>query len=86
MTTVITKMYVPDYERWAQQFEAGAESRKAFGIVILAHGHDASDANIAIVIAQMEADKVREINENPILQENLRKEGIKQLELTVIEG
>jgi hypothetical protein len=86
MTTVISKLRVPDYERWAEQFEAGAKSREDFGVEILSYGHDASDHNIAIVILRVESEaKGRQLLENPILQKNLQDEGIKQLEITLIE-
>ncbi len=86
MITVISKLRVPDYERWAEQFEAGAKSREDFGVEVLSYGHDASDHNIAIVILRVESEaKGKQLLENPILQKNLKDEGIKQLEVTLIE-
>jgi len=86
MMTVISKLRVPDYERWAEQFVAGAKSREAFGVEVLSYGRDVSDHNIAIVILRVESEaKGRQLLENPILQKNLEDEGIKQLEITLIE-
>ena len=86
MTTVISKLRVPDYERWANQFEVGTKSREDFGIEVLSYGHDASDRDVAIVILRVESEaKGRQLLENPILQKNLQDEGIKQLEITLIE-
>ncbi|MDR3511161.1 MAG: hypothetical protein P4L73_05985 [Caulobacteraceae bacterium] len=86
MTTVISKLQVPDYGRWAEQFEAGAKSREDFGVEVLSYGYDASDHNIAIVILRVENEaKGEQLLENPILQKNLQDEGIKVLEVTVIE-
>jgi hypothetical protein len=86
MTTVISKMRVPDYGKWAEQFESGAKSREAFGVNVLCYGHDVSDKNIAIVIVQVEsAARFEEMIANPVLQSNLKKEGIEQLEVIVVE-
>lgn len=86
MTTIISKLRVPDYGRWAGQFQAGAKSREDFGVEVLAYGHDKSDHHIAIVILRVESEaKGRFLLENPTLQKNLKDEGITQLEITIIE-
>ena len=86
MITIISKLRVPDYARWAGQFQAGAKSREDFGVEVLAYGHDESDHHVAIVILRVESEsKGRLLLENPILQKNLKDEGITQLEITIIE-
>ena len=86
MITIISKLRVPDYCRWAAQFEAGAKSREDFGVEVLAYGHDKSDHHVAIVILRVESEsKGRILLENPILQKNLKDEGIIQIEIITLE-
>jgi hypothetical protein len=86
MVTIISKMQVPDYSRWAEQFKAGTESRKAFAVDVLSYGRDTSDPNLAIVIARVESEeKGRAMMKNPVLQKNLEDEGIRQIEVLFIE-
>jgi hypothetical protein len=85
MTIAISKLRVPDYDRWAAQFEAGADSRERLGVKVLSFGYDASDRNIAVTIVQMESlAKLKELFANPTLQSNLEKEEIKLLEVTLV--
>jgi hypothetical protein len=86
MITVISRLRVPDYKRWADQFEAGAKSRNDFGIEVLAYGYDTSDDSIAIVVLRLESEeKGMLLLKNPVLQSNLEKEGIQQIDLTVVK-
>lgn len=85
MITIISKLRVPDYERWARQFEAGGKSREDFGVEVLAYGHDNSDHHVAIVILQVDSEENGKLLlQNPILQKNLKDEGIEQIDITII--
>lgn len=56
------------------------------GVTVVAFGNDAADRNIAVTIIQMEGiEKLKELLANPTLQSNIEKEGIKILEITIIE-
>jgi hypothetical protein len=72
MTIAISKLRVPDFDRWAVQFGAGAESRETLGIKVLSFGHDASDRNIAVTIIQMDnLEKLKAVFANPTLRSNV---------------
>jgi hypothetical protein len=87
MTVAISKLRVPDYDRWAAQFEAGATSREMLGVKVLSFGHDASDRNIAVTIIRMESlEKLQALFANPTLQSNVEKEGIDVLDVTIVEN
>lgn len=87
MITAISKLRVPDYARWAAQYDAGASSRTAFGVETLAYGQDIADPGIAITVIRVENEAtLRQLFDHPVLKKNLETEGIESLGFTLFRS
>lgn len=82
MPVVISKLKVKDYAAWAEQFRAGAESRKGFGVKALSYGQDRSAPGVAFVILEAESEAhAQRLFEHPVLRKNLEEQGVETLDL-----
>lgn len=82
----ISKIRVPDYARWASLYEAGAASRRAFGLKTLAYGqHCAAKGVVSIVLEVENETQARKLLEDPTLRKNLENQGVEQLDLVFLD-
>jgi hypothetical protein len=86
MTVVISKVRVPDYAQWAARFEAGAESRRSFGLKTLAYGQDRAAEGVVFIILEVQSDALaRKLLDNPTLLKNVEEQGVERLDLVFLD-
>jgi hypothetical protein len=86
-TIVVSKIRVPDCARWAAQFEAGADSRRSFGVKALAFGQDrAAKGTVYIILKVRSEEHARKLQEHPTFRNNVEEQDVVQLELVVLDS